>query len=246
MYVLRKDDDDISIHFDENAFTICNGEAVARVDPRTAKIVAAILDHAPSPVRTEHIERLVEDEGVGGQYFTLYLRNKLSAFRKIVKAVAPVEGVIVNVRGVGYRLADGWSAKKGAETANGNNAVKGLVDRLTEFASRTIGLSEQLSMREDRDSSGVTTLALNTHGFEKEISQHHAVFQGLSREIMNRPPFQGDIKAIMRMSYLLSTVESYVLMSRQGSGISESTWRRLFREELIKLIHSVAGILSGF
>ena len=233
-----------------------NGSTYDCWDMREAELFYNIIECHPRVLTYEQIiERILKKYGIADDLYSdpiHYIRKKKLSLCKILSETTgfPQEEIIINVRKVGYRLKTGWervdissseiSQEKFAEAPkNANHTISSLDLILAEISGlriiieETIALSNRLELTEIHDDQKNVTLVLNHEGHEQDISALTENFTNSSRTLLNLLEINPFDSSHIRVLRILETIFSYVKMSRQGSNISEETWRILFDRELI-------------
>ena len=223
-------------------------------DMREAELFYNIIECHPRVLTYEQIiERILKKYGIADDLYSdpiHYIRKKKLSLCKILSETTGFqqEEIIINVRKVGYRLKTGWervdvssdiSQEELPESPkNSNHALSQLdlilaeISGLRTIIEETIALSNRLELSEIYNDQENVTLVLNHKGHEQTISELAEKFTNDSRSLLNLLGINPFDNRHIRILRILETIFSYVTMSRQGSNISEETWRILFDREL--------------
>lgn len=232
-----------------------NGSTYDCWDIREAELFYNIIECHPRVLTYEQIiERILKKYGIADDLYSdpiHYIRKKKLSLCKILSETTGFqqEEIIINVRKVGYRLKTGWervdissseiSQEKVPEAPKNSNHTLSQLDLILAEISglriiieETIALSNRLELSEVHNDQENVILVLNHKGHEQAISELAEKFTNNSRSLLNLLEINPFDSRHIRILRILETIFSYVTMSRQGSNISEETWRILFDREL--------------
>lgn len=231
-----------------------NGSTYDCWDIREAELFYNIIECHPRVLTYEQIiERILKKYGIADDLYSdpiHYIRKKKLSLCKILSETTGLqqEEIIINVRKVGYRLKTGWervdipsseisqekieSPKDTNHTLSQLDLILAEIRDLRIIIEETIALSNRLELSEIHDDQANVTLVLNHKGHEQAIFVLAENFTNNSRTLLNLLEINLFDSRQIRILRILETIFSYVTMSRQGSNISEETWRLLFDREL--------------
>ncbi|MEG5001631.1 hypothetical protein [Microcoleus sp. B4-D4] len=241
-----------------------NGLTYDCCDIREAELFYNIIECHPKILTYDQIiERILKKYGIADDLYSdpiHYIRKKKLGLCKLLSETTGFqqEEIIINVRKVGYRLKTGWERvysfssdilqDNAAEVQKKTNEVLSRLDLLlAEISSlksiieETIDLSKRLELSRISNVQEDLTLVLNHEGHEQAIAALAERFTSMGRKLftlLEINPFDSRHIRIMR---IIETIFSYVTMSRQGTNISEATWRMLFDRELISHYESLVA-----
>lgn len=232
-----------------------NGSIYDCCDIREAELFYNIIECHPKILTYDQIiERILKKYGIADDLYSdpiHYIRKKKLGLCKLLSEATGFqqEEIIINVRKVGYRLKTGWervdslySDRSQDKATEYQKKVKNRLSQLDlllaeisilkSIIEETIDLSNRLKLSRINEVEEDVTLVLNHEGHEEAILALTERFASNGRNLLNLleiNPFDSQPIRIMR---ILETIFSYVTMSRQGTNISEETWRMLFDHEL--------------
>lgn len=228
-----------------------NGSRYNYGDIREAELLHSIINYHPNILTYEQIvENILKKYGISNDPYAdpiHYIRKKKLSLCKLLSQATGFqkEDIIINVRKVGYRLNTGWervdrfpsedktSVNVEDETSvNSEYLLLAEIRNLKHIIEDVINLSNLLQFNRISNDQQNVILVLNHKGYEQDIAVLEKRFERIVRSItglLNINPVNGRHMRILR---ILEVIFSYVTMSRQGSNITEETWRMLFDHEL--------------
>lgn len=223
-------------------------------DIREAEFLEQIIKSHPQILTYDSINNLIlKKYGIADDEFSdpiHYIRKKKLSLCRLLSQATRVSNneIIINVRKVGYKFNTGWtlpdndvmSSQKESHRSsfssdiNDNKILDILADleKISNILKKTIIIANQLNLCEINDDNGDVLLVLNCQDYEQEIAEISNNFIDASKNLikhLNLNPFDIQYQYII---HLLEIIYSYVRISRQGKGISETTWRELFTKEI--------------
>lgn len=227
-----------------------NGSTYDGWDIREAELFYQIIDCHPKVLTYDQIiERVLKKYGISSDLYSdpiHYIRKKKLGLCKLLSEATGFqqEEIIINVRKVGYRLKTGWErvdSFSSAEEKEKVNQVPSQLDlllaeigSLKSIIKETIDLSNRLELsRVSNEQEEDVTLVLKHEGHEKDIAILAERFSSIGRNLLSLLEIHPINSRYIRILRILESIFSYVTMSRQGTNISEETWRMLFERELI-------------
>jgi DNA-binding winged helix-turn-helix (wHTH) protein len=218
-----------------------NGSSRSLRDEREAELLFHLFDRLPNILRFENIDELILHKHqvgkTGGESDRQYIHNKISALRRFFNEALNGHELIRNIRGTGYKLAEGWRKE---EIGYGLAAQ---IHVITSIVNEAIALSDSLPiLNTGDDQKEVLVLGIDSH--ESEVADLRERYTQAADQLSDLLPLatiDQDFIAIIR---LLQTIESYVAMQRSGSGIDDVTWKRTYREELTMHLATLTLVLQ--
>lgn len=232
-----------------------NAQIYECLDLREAELLYNIIDFHPKVLTYDQvIDRILKKYGIANDLYAdpiHYIRKKKLSLCKMLSEATGFyqEEIIVNVRKVGYRLKTGWeridvfssdvlqhnfseAQRKTSELPSQLDLLSSEISSLNNIIEETIGLSNYLELSKITNAQEDVTLFLKYEGHEKTIATLTERFTNIARNILSLLEIKPFDSKYIRILKILETIFSYITMSRQGTNISEETWRTLFAYEL--------------
>lgn len=138
--------------------------------------------------------------------------------------------VIRNVRGLGYRLAEGWRKE---DEIDGGRLFRAELEELRALANRCVAYMDSRPIIEN--AAELFYLDAERHVVQENFSHLYSIGSRMLLSLAE-PAFVPDILDIKRD---LSVLMSYVVFWRVGHRITEEAWRLDYRREITKCIEDV-------
>lgn len=217
----RNDGANIEMSIDADRFVLQSGEAVVPADVMVVGFLTLILNAAPKVVTYDTIyARLLEprDIALPPNDPREYIRKLKLRASRVIADLTGSDDAIEAVRGVGYRLVQGWSVV--SQTPDLEPEIRLLAQILAAAAQ----LMLQTPLVEDED--GQRTLqVVDTQDVATLLTGYDECATAIWRRL------EGQTPAPYRLQQLLLELRSYVALARSGR-VDEETWRHLFVKEL--------------
>jgi len=229
----RRSQDDLRLEVDAGSSLISGSRSDVQVSHREALFAYKLVATAPEVLKYQTIEvQILHPDGIGlppSDPMTYIRKLKLAVDRGIEEATGE-RGLIVSVRGVGYRLTGQWALSFPRHERD----VAETFANLNLLATQCIGLMKNIPLVEVDGGSRI----LDTRECKESAMAIAGKFELLVAELhesLQASPRRAGLDAHI---YVLRDIHSYFTFRRQGN-VDEETWRRLFEVELNRKIHEL-------
>lgn len=233
----KRRSDGLRLDVDAGSALITGSASSIQVAHREALFSYLLVAAAPEALKYSTIEaQVLHPYGIGMPPSDpmAYIRKlKLSADKAI--SVATGEGgLIVTVRGLGYRLMGNWQL----DFPRSQREVEAAIRRIQELAAECVSLMRNTPLV--GDDGGLFVLDPSAH--DNSVSAITTKFQAFAQDLLNAARLNSRPSKVEAYEPVLADIYSYFAFRRQGQ-VDEAIWRRLFERELMQKIDLLVRLL---